>query len=252
MTFTLQEWHQRYLQQAQWTRGLREYLFPKFNIMSRDRVLEIGCGTGAVTRELCSDHQGIVTGIDLDHARIQMAMRNASCGVFACGDGQQLPFASGTFDACLAHYLLLWVNRPLQAVEEMARVTKDGGKVLALAEPDYGGRIDFPPPLDTLRDAQISSLKQQGADPYLGRKLRSLFHRAGLENITTGVFDGRWQDASHQEDITREWQILADDLARVLPEAEIARLKDADLQARKDGHRVLYLPTFYAWGTISR
>jgi ubiquinone/menaquinone biosynthesis C-methylase UbiE len=41
-------WHNRFLQQAGWTRDLRTYLFAQAGIERARRVLEVGCGTGAV------------------------------------------------------------------------------------------------------------------------------------------------------------------------------------------------------------
>jgi cyclopropane fatty-acyl-phospholipid synthase-like methyltransferase len=49
------DWHARYLQQARWTRPLREYLYGKAGVDSARRVLEVGCGTGAL---LASSRRG--------------------------------------------------------------------------------------------------------------------------------------------------------------------------------------------------
>ena len=62
----------------------------------------------------------------------------------------------------------------------MVRVTHPGGFVLALAEPDYGGRIDYPTELSQIGDWQKNALKQQGANPLMGRELRSIFSHAGI------------------------------------------------------------------------
>ena len=47
-------WHSRYLQQAAWTRELRTYVFEQAGISSANRILEVGCGTGAILSGLTS------------------------------------------------------------------------------------------------------------------------------------------------------------------------------------------------------
>jgi hypothetical protein len=45
------DWHSRYLQQAGWTSKLRGYLFQRAGVDKASRVLEVGCGTGAVLKD---------------------------------------------------------------------------------------------------------------------------------------------------------------------------------------------------------
>jgi len=250
MALTIEEWHTRYKQQARWTRDLRDTLLPRLDFQRQTSVLAIGCGTGAVIQDLVPRTSGHVFGGDIDAEALEMAMRNSPGGTYFGGDGLLLPFQENIFDISLCHFYLLWVKDPLRAVQEVVRVTRAGGAVLALAEPDYGGRIDYPPPLDGIRDVQISSLRRQGADPYLGRKLQDLFHRAGLQNIHTGVFQGQWTGQSTEGNETLEWQVLKDDLEPYLSPAKLETLRQADREARLASRRVLFLPTFYAWGFV--
>ncbi len=52
--------------------------------------------------------------------------------------------------------------------EEMVRVTRPHGFVLALAEPDYGGRIDYPSELSTIGNWQIEAAEGARGKPVYG------------------------------------------------------------------------------------
>jgi hypothetical protein len=131
----------------------------------------------------------------------------------------------------------------------MARVTRRDGYVLALAEPDYGGRIDFPVELAQIGLWQTQALSEQGANPCLGRELRSLFFEAGLQDIEVGVLGGQWVKDQITEEFDLEWEVIKSDLYNKREFAEAAdKLKDIDLSSRENHQRVLYVPTFYALG----
>ena len=72
-----------------------------------------------------------------------------------------------SFDIVYCHFLLLWVNDPLQVVREMARV---GQSVLALAEPDYSQRVDEPAALKPLGEWQTEALTKAGSKSILRRE----------------------------------------------------------------------------------
>ena len=190
MPLTTQEWHNRYSQQAEWTRGLRNYLYTRVELGQGHRVLDVGCGTGILVAEMEERIQGDIFGLDLSLRNLSLAIGYAKHANFLQGDAHFLPYSNQIFDLSYCHFLLLWVTNPLKVVKEMARVTRPGGVVLALAEPDYGSRIDFPEPLPTLGQWQATSLEYQGADPRLGRRLSALFHQAGLVGVQTGVLGG--------------------------------------------------------------
>ncbi|HEX7975825.1 MAG TPA: methyltransferase domain-containing protein [Anaerolineales bacterium] len=247
---TLSDWHNRYLQQAAWTRPLRDYLYEKAGLSNSRRVLEVGCGTGALTAELDPLGVGRVFGVDLLAAALDLAQQTSPQAAFVQADGLALPYPPGSFDLAYCHFLLLWVRDPQQALNEMARVVRPGGAVLALAEPDYGGRIHYPEALDQLGDWQQMAMRQQGADPRLGRKLAGLFSQAGLRDVETGVLGGQWRGAASRQDWEAEWSVLRADLQPHVPPAQLDRLQGLDELAWKNGERVLFVPTFYAWGKV--
>jgi SAM-dependent methyltransferase len=248
---SLQGWHARYAQQAGWTRDVRRYLYQRANLAAAQRVLEVGCGTGVITADLSASCSASICGLDLHLASLKLAAQTGMTVPLACGDALSLPYASGTFDLTCCHFLLLWVPKPAMALAEMRRVTRRGGAVLILAEPDYGGRIDYPPELDAVGRWQREALARNGADSEIGRKLGALLAEAGLQMVELGVLGGQWGAPPSAEAQTLEWAVLRLDLQGVASPPLLQALQVRDRVAWQRGERVLYVPTFYAWGRVS-
>ena len=239
------DWHERYLQQAKWTRDLRTYVFKKAGLDKANQVLEVGCGTGAVLSEL-PKHIWL-HGLDIDIANLARYQTHTPTATLVQGDALKLPFPNEFFDIVFCHFLLLWVDDPLQALLEMKRVAKAGAHVIAFAEPDYTARVDQPHELFPLGEWQTESLKRRGADPGLGARLADLFFQAGIELNETGRIQKTGQDLSAEE-WEVEWAVIEADLAGFVPNKEIQEMKKLDERARARGERVLYVPTYFAWG----
>jgi SAM-dependent methyltransferase len=260
------DWHSRFLQQAAWTHDLRVYLFERAGLTRAQRLLEVGCGTGAVLSDLATP--AAVHGLDLQPVRLAEARAHVPAAALVCGNALALPYSSRVFDITFCHFFLLWVRDPLLALLEMKRVTRPEGAVLALAEPDYDSRVDKPDELAQLGRWQAESLRRQGADPGLGSRLAALFRQAGIRPIETGTLrgspgssevvpvpargmgrqGGERLPASGQRDL--EWEVLEADLAGLVPAQEIRRMKLMDEQAWERGERVLHVPTYFAWGIV--
>src|SRR5215208_5869128 len=163
------DWHRRYIQQAEWTRELRSYLFRQAGLKEASHVLEVGCGTGAILSGLSGFTS--LYGLDIDSDALAACRLHAPSALLVQGNALQLPHPNKTFDIVYCHFLLLWVNDPVQALLEMKRVAKSGGHIIAFAEPDYNARVDQPRELAQLGRWQAESLKRQGADPGLGARL---------------------------------------------------------------------------------
>lgn len=245
------DWHRRYLQQAQWTRDLRAYLFRQAGLSEtgahRTVVLEVGCGTGAILTGLpdnTSPH-----GLDIDPEALAQCRVHAPSALLVQGNALRLPYSSSTFDIVYCHFLLLWVKDPLQALLEMKRVANVDGHVIAFAEPDYTARVDEPRELESLGQWQAESLRRQGADPALGVRLADLFYRAGIELLETGRMQSTENDPS-AADWETEWAVLESDLAGFIPASDLDRMKTLDERARAQGKRRLHVPTYFAWGHV--
>ena len=239
-------WHHRYTQQVGWTLATRRYSFNCINARPSQRILEVGCGSGAVLESLVKDGFSNTIGLDVD----LQALQSADSKMVSCANALNLPFSNGSFDISLCHFLLLWIADPLKVLREMKRVTRPGGWVLALAEPDYGGRIDYPPELEQLGKSQTQALQNQSADIFTGRKLKSLFADCNLENIQSGIISAEWGRDFNQSDFDLEWAVLRKDLMWKLTPEELDRYYRVDLDASRHGRRVLFVPIFYAFGQV--
>jgi ubiquinone/menaquinone biosynthesis C-methylase UbiE len=251
MILSIEQWHQRYSQQAYWTRSIRNYLFQKCELQSASKVLDIGCGTGVLENDFPNHTHAHIFALDIDYQTLQFARSNPPIAFYTAGDCLSLPFSAAVFDVTLCHFLLLWIARTGEALAEMRRVTRPGGYVLALAEPDYGGRIDYPYECSKLGEWQTQALKEQGANPYMGRQLRALFSNVGFIDIEVGVLGGQWGKNQFDRDFELEWQVLSSDLQDKRDFTEQAgKYKSIELTARAAQQRVLFVPVFYACGVV--
>lgn len=195
----------------------------------------------------------MVVGLDRDRRLNAFAARRDSATGLVTGLGERLPFSPASFDLTCCHFLLLWVPDPLAVLREMRRVTVPGGAVLCLAEPDYGGRIEYPDALALLGRSQEAALRKQGADTRLGRRVRQLLHETGLTQIQIGVLGGEWAssfagEGEREAEADLEWQTLAGDLQGELSPEDQTSLREKLMSARRQESHVLYVPTFYGWG----
>ncbi len=219
------------------------------------RILEVGCGSGAVLTDWAKNpaevhglKHPLFIGLDLDIQYLRLLKQSHPTAEAVCGDGFTLPFPDETFDLTYCHYLLLWVEEPRTILTEMIRVTREGGWVAAFAEPDYGGRIDYPPELSQLGKLQTESLQEQGANPFIGRELRALFVKSGLKNIRVGVLAGEWSETNPTDQSQLEWEVLLADIGTKLPPEALDPRRGAAYAAWMRHERIVFIPTFYAWG----
>lgn len=154
------------------------------------RVLEVGCGTGAVVREVAVKvTPGEVTGIDREEAQVETArqlateqgLRNVH---FLQGDASTLDFPDASFDAAYCRFVLEHVLNPAGVLAEMSRVVKPGGWVCAY-EWEAGSFTNYPE-FAAIALAWQSIYRWQealGGDPWIGRKLYGLFRQSALEEV---------------------------------------------------------------------
>jgi len=167
-------------------RRLRLRFLRAIPVRRRDTVLEVGCGTGVILRDLVPlvRRGGRVAGIDPSRAVLAAARRFCrGTGVSVRdGDGTRVPFKDDGFDVTLAITVLLHVADPLAVVREVARVTRPGGRV-AVQDQDFGTVALAHPDralTDRILDGVVNHVYEE---PYSGRRLPALLHAAGLARV---------------------------------------------------------------------
>ncbi len=244
----ISNWHNRYRLQAFWTYNLRQFLIKKSGLQPGASVLDVGSGTGALFEDFQS--KGFqVTGVDNDFERCLFSLQLNNDKNVLCADVCCLPFSEASFELSFCHYLLLWMRKPVKILQEMKRVTKPGGYVMAFAEPDYLSRIDYPAIFQKIGQYQNHSLEFQGVDLSMGRKLGNLFRGLGLTNVRIGLLAGEWKEPS-EEVFLSEWDIIAYDLGGFVPVDDILSLKAQAEETWLSGSATVFIPTFYAYGQV--
>ena len=171
------------------------------------RWVDVGCGNGAFTEVLIERAApAAVTGIAPSDGQIAYARTRPGTAMaqFQTGDAQALPFADAGFDAASMALVIVFLDNPVKAAAEMARVVRPGGLVASYM-------WEFPDgfPLRPLGKAIKSLGLDPAAPPNMAaanlENLRSYWAQAGLEAIDTRVirievayadFDDFWQSTT--------------------------------------------------------
>ncbi len=232
--------------QAEATRHLRMPVYEHAGLPQAASIVDIGCGSGAVTADLAQWGARVV-GVDLDAAMTRRSRDRGHAVLRA--DGGRLPLPDGCMDAAVCNLTLMWAPDPARLVAEMARVVRPGGVVVASMEPDYGAKVHWPenPLVDAVFNGQ--GVANRGGDPHAGRKLRDHFVRAGLL-VDVGISNARIPSPEEDLQTFRRHRAY---YRRMLRENGFGR-HDIDaweeeyLQALESGIETCFLPMFHAIG----
>lgn len=149
----------------------------------RQQVLDVGAGTGELTRVLREEVPGTVVALDADSALLDHV---ADPRVH--GDATRLPFPDDTFDLVVCQALLVNLPEPTVAVRELARVSTD---CVAVIEPDNSAvsiesTVEGESPLASR--AREMYLEGVETDAALGA-VPALFEEVGLDDVTVQRYD---------------------------------------------------------------
>jgi SAM-dependent methyltransferase len=190
---------------GRWSRAAGDVFLDWLAAPKDARWLDVGCGTGVFTERIANTASpASIAAVDPSPTQIRYA-RQTPIGRrvdFQIADAQALPFSRQAFDVVVAALVLNFIPDQLKALAEMRRVGRAGGIVAGYVWDFAGERSPGSLVRVGLHAIGINVPDLPGAaDSTLGA-LRSLFERAGLEQIDTKVvqvtasfadFDDLWR-----------------------------------------------------------
>jgi len=158
---------------------LSEIVFPP-----NARVLEVGCGTGAVARFVAQwPNVGAVVGVDPSPALLDKA-RTLGAGMpmlsFHEADGKALPFPAHSFDVVVLHTVLTHVPGPDALLAEVWRVLRPQGSV-GIGDGDFSTATVALGNDDPLQTCVAAFVENFVHDPWLVRRVSALARAAGFD-----------------------------------------------------------------------
>jgi SAM-dependent methyltransferase len=159
------------------------------------RVLDVGCGPGALTAELVNRlGEEAVSAVDPSQPFVD-AVRERHPGVtIERAPAEQLPFADNEFDAALAQLVVHFMTDPVTGLSEMARVTRDGGVVAATVWDHGGGQGPLNVYWEAARELDSDVDDESQLAGAREGDLSRLFREAGLQDI---VETDLWVSVEH-------------------------------------------------------
>jgi ubiquinone/menaquinone biosynthesis C-methylase UbiE len=213
------------------------------------RVLDVGCGPGALTAELVARlGSAAVAAVDPSEPFVAAARaRNPGVKVLQAS-AEQLPFPDQAFDAALAQLVVHFMSDPVAGLAEMARVTRRGGVVAACVWDHAGGQGPLSQFWQAAREVDPEVDDESLLAGAREGHLVELFETAGLHEIEEMALSASLEHASFEE-----W--WAPFTRGVGPAGSYVASLDAERQAELREHCRTLLPispfvlTARAWAT---
>jgi SAM-dependent methyltransferase len=152
------------------------------------RVLDVGCGPGALTAQLVG-RLGLPSVVAVDPSEsFASAIRARIPGIeVQRAPAEHLPFADDEFDAAAAQLVVHFMTDPVAGLTEMARVTRPGGVVAACVWDHAGGTGPLAVFWRAVSAVDPDARDESGLAGARAGHLAELFERAGLRDVESSL-----------------------------------------------------------------
>jgi SAM-dependent methyltransferase len=179
-------------------------LAPQFadlaGVASRQRVLDVGCGPGALTSELVQRvGASQVAAVDPSEQFVAAARERHPGVDVRRAPAEELPFADGEFDAALAQLVVHFMADPVRGLAEMARVTRAGGVVSACVWDHAGAQTPLAPFWQAVHELDPDAEDESELAGGREGQLAELFVEAGLRKVEETALPVRVEHATFEE-----------------------------------------------------
>jgi SAM-dependent methyltransferase len=164
------------------------------------RVLDVGCGPGALTAELVRRVGAeAVAAVDPSEPFVAAARERQPDVDVRHAAAEALPFEDDSFDAGLAQLVVHFMADPVAGLREMARVTKTRGVVAACVWDHAGGKGPLSPFWDAARAGDPDIDDESTLAGTRESDLTRLFTEAGLQDVEEGTISVDVEHPSFEE-----------------------------------------------------
>jgi ubiquinone/menaquinone biosynthesis C-methylase UbiE len=154
------------------------------DVESGQRVLDVGCGPGALSTELVGRlGADAVSAVDPSESFVAAARERLPGVTVERASAEVLPFPDASFDAALAQLVVHFMSDPVAGLAEMGRVTRAGGVVAACVWDHAGRRSPLAPFWDAARVLEPDVDDESELAGAREGHLRELFEAAGLGEV---------------------------------------------------------------------
>jgi ubiquinone/menaquinone biosynthesis C-methylase UbiE len=169
-------------------------------VRAGQRVLDVGCGPGALTAELVARvGAGMVAAVDPSEPFVAAARaRNPGVDVRQAS-AEQLPFPDRTFDAVFAQLVVHFMKDPVGGIAEMARVARSGGVVVACVWDHAGSQGPLHLFWRAAREMDPGVHDESNLAGAREGHLAEIFEAAGLRDVEQSTVSASLEHATFEE-----------------------------------------------------